>query len=192
MVHPEDKAEQARLNAEAEDDFDQLMDDMQVLITMRAGQTVTQDDVDALNRLDKHYRDNEESATDAFHEGRQQGLLEAGGADLVAIKNKYDEQFTELAARRALGRFDEQRGFRRGAQACREMMARFVEQAGGPTRGIHAIIAQSIRANWSPSWGEDPGRPEVIPCSPEAGGWLGPDLDEKAKRLIAENKPAAS
>ena len=46
-----------------------------------------------------------------------------------------------------------------GAQACREMLARFVEQGGGPDS---AIIAQSIRANWCPSWGPDPGRPEKI------------------------------
>lgn len=42
--------------------------------------------------------------------------------------------------------------FRLGAQACREMMARFVEQ-GGDT-----VTAASIRANWHPSWGEDPGK----------------------------------
>lgn len=39
-----------------------------------------------------------------------------------------------------------------GAQACREMMARFVEQGG------HHEIAMSIRANWHPGWGEDPGK----------------------------------
>lgn len=39
-----------------------------------------------------------------------------------------------------------------GAQACREMMARFVEQGG------HPEIAQSIRANWHPGWGNDPGK----------------------------------
>lgn len=41
-----------------------------------------------------------------------------------------------------------------GAQACREMLARFVEQEGS----VEAQnIAVSIRANWSPSWGPDPG-----------------------------------
>ncbi|NVB81779.1 MAG: hypothetical protein HOV81_25515 [Kofleriaceae bacterium] len=43
--------------------------------------------------------------------------------------------------------------FRRGAQECREMMARFVEGQG------LADIAASIRANWNPQWGADPGRP---------------------------------
>jgi hypothetical protein len=43
--------------------------------------------------------------------------------------------------------------FRRGAQITREMLARFVEQGGDTT------TACSIRANWNPEWGADPGRP---------------------------------
>ncbi len=45
--------------------------------------------------------------------------------------------------------------FQRGVQACREMMARFVEQGGD------ARTAQSIRLNWNPSWGDDPGAPSA-------------------------------
>lgn len=44
--------------------------------------------------------------------------------------------------------------FIRGAQACREMLARFVEQGGD------AVTAQSIRANWHPDWNIDPGKLE--------------------------------
>lgn len=43
-----------------------------------------------------------------------------------------------------------------GLQAMREMLARFVEQGGNPE------IAQSIRLNWNPSWGKDPGRPDEV------------------------------
>lgn len=46
--------------------------------------------------------------------------------------------------------------FTAGLQAMREMLARFVEQGGNP------VIAESIRANWNPSWGADPGRPDSI------------------------------
>ena len=46
--------------------------------------------------------------------------------------------------------------FLSGAQAMREMLARFVEQGGDAT------TAMSIRANWVPSWGKDPGKPEEI------------------------------
>ena len=43
-----------------------------------------------------------------------------------------------------------------GLQAMREMLARFVEQGG------HPVIAASMRANWNPSWGKDPGRPDAV------------------------------
>ncbi|MEP6828397.1 MAG: hypothetical protein ABJA10_10020 [Aestuariivirga sp.] len=43
-----------------------------------------------------------------------------------------------------------------GLQAMREMLARFVEQGGDKT------TAMSIRANWHPDWGIDPGKPEHI------------------------------
>ena len=42
--------------------------------------------------------------------------------------------------------------FNLGAQAMREMLARFVEQGGDP------VTANSIRQNWVPSWGKDPGK----------------------------------
>lgn len=43
-----------------------------------------------------------------------------------------------------------------GAQAAREMLARFVEQGGDH------VTAASIRANWHPGWGKDPGRPKEV------------------------------
>ncbi len=49
--------------------------------------------------------------------------------------------------------------FTSGLQAMREMLARFVEQGGDtPCKAL----AQSIRLNWNPSWGDDPGQPEEI------------------------------
>lgn len=46
--------------------------------------------------------------------------------------------------------------FRAGLLACRETMARFVEQGGD------AVTAASIRANWWPSLGSDPGAPRQL------------------------------
>lgn len=43
-----------------------------------------------------------------------------------------------------------------GLVAMREMLARFFDHAGDTT------TAQSIRANWKPEWGKDPGRPDTI------------------------------
>ena len=42
--------------------------------------------------------------------------------------------------------------FTLGLQYCREMMARFVEQGGDQA------MAKSIRANWNPAFGDDPGK----------------------------------
>ena len=50
--------------------------------------------------------------------------------------------------------------FVEGAQAMREMLARFVEQGGDH------VTAASIRANWHPGWGKDPGRPEAVADDP--------------------------
>lgn len=58
---------------------------------------------------------------------------------------------------------DAEKCFRSGLQAMREMLARFVEQGGDP------VTAGSIRANWNPLWGPDPGRPdEVAKCWDES------------------------
>lgn len=46
--------------------------------------------------------------------------------------------------------------FRAGLFACREHMARFVE------RGGDVATAQSIRANWWPELGDDPGAPRLL------------------------------
>jgi hypothetical protein len=46
--------------------------------------------------------------------------------------------------------------FRAGAAQMREMLARFIEQGG------HPVLAQSMRLNWVPSWGDDPGQASII------------------------------
>lgn len=46
--------------------------------------------------------------------------------------------------------------FTSGLQAMREMLACFVEQGGDYS------TAESIRANWNPAWGPDPGKPERV------------------------------
>lgn len=75
-----------------------------------------------------------------------------------------------------------------GAQEAREMLARFVEQGEGPIRGgPHVLIAQSIRANWNPSWGPDPGPPRNM----RDHGWLGPALHDKAAELVSASTPRA-
>lgn len=83
------------------------------------------------------------------------------------IRQDFDDAWAESEDATALLYRSFVRSFRQGAQACREMMARFVEQGGDAT------TAASIRANWPPSWGPDPGPPvkqPEEPASPPAAG----------------------
>lgn len=72
--------------------------------------------------------------------------------------------------------------FRAGLLACREYMARFVEQGGDKT------TANSIRANWWPSLGDDPGLPrlfnfeEIAEETPE-GGFVSKQLSASVEAL---------
>jgi hypothetical protein len=59
--------------------------------------------------------------------------------------------------------------FRAGLLACREYMARFVEQGGDAT------TAASIRANWWPRLGDDPGPPRLFDFAELCEEGDGPD-----------------
>lgn len=71
--------------------------------------------------------------------------------------------------------------FRAGLLACREQMARFVE-AQSPA------IAQSIRLNWWPQLGDDPGAPRLLNWDEvadggEEGPWTGKELSPSVEAL---------
>lgn len=67
--------------------------------------------------------------------------------------------------------------FRAGLLACREYMARFVEQGGDTT------TAASIRANWWPSLGADPGPPRLFDFAELCEESSGPDGKPAFKSL---------
>ena len=67
--------------------------------------------------------------------------------------------------------------FRAGLLACREYMARFVEQGGDTT------TAASIRANWWPSLGDDPGPPRLFHFAELCEERDGPDGKPEFKTL---------
>jgi hypothetical protein len=66
--------------------------------------------------------------------------------------------------------------FRHGAQSMREMLARFVENS--PPTDLK-VMAGSMRANWYPAWGDDPGQTSELPRNA-----LG-DTDERDNRHSA-------
>lgn len=86
----------------SEEAFERLMDDLQVIYSAKAGQTLTQDDVDALNRLDTHWRDEEEKATDAYHRGWKDALASAGQADFARMDEKVSEATVNASVERAM------------------------------------------------------------------------------------------
>jgi hypothetical protein len=80
----------------------------------------------------------------------QEELIEGIAWALKAISPEVD--FLNITTKNPL----HQVFFRAGLLACREYMARFVEQGGD------AATAQSIRANWWPVLGDDPGTPRLF------------------------------
>ena len=84
-----------------------------------------------------------------------------------------DLQFLDLAMRNPIS----QVSFRAGLLACREYMARFVEQGG------NAEIAASIRANWWPILGIDPGAPRLFDFAEIA------EEIEEGDRVLYRSKP---
>lgn len=152
--------------------FDRVMDAVATVYGFKAGRVLTEDDVEAVQLFDTQAREDGETALDAFSKGYRAGQISAGGKDVAAVLDQMADQSVKHAADRAILMLGKQRAFWQGAQACREMMARFVEQGGD------LVTAQSIRLNWNPEWGKDPGPPDTRSAASTArsqDGSRGPD-----------------
>ena len=144
--------------------FDRLMDATQTLIQLKPGDVLTEEMIADLHLVDEDHRKDFERASEAFHRGYQAGLERGAGADTAKLIEERDDARMRVQIVHATSSAAERWAFILGAQVCREMMARFVEQGGNP------VIANSIRLNWRPSWGDDPGVPDeekyqnAVPC----------------------------
>lgn len=103
-------------------------------------------------------------------------LAEGARWSLHAIPEELD--FVDMCAQNPIN----QVYFRAGLLACREYMARFVEQGGDKT------TAASIRANWWPDLGDDPGAPRLLAFDEVAearteGGWNAKPLSASVEAL---------
>jgi len=158
---------------DSEDNFDRVMDAMQTLMRLEPGHVLTAEEIEGLRLLDKSNREDAERAQDAFNNGYECGLARGAGADTAKLIEERDAARTRVSVMAACSAFTERNAFINGAQVCREMVARFVEQGGD------SATAESIRANWRPSWGNDPGTPpqeyydRAAPC----------DIRERAREL---------
>lgn len=153
------------LLAMSEEDADAVMDaEMEAtsrVYGIRVGDVIDQVTFDAIQLFDKMARDDEQGRVTLFHQGYQSGMQRAGGVDTAKLIEERDTARMSATVANAMRSAGEHHSFRRGAQACREMLARFVEQGGDAT------TAASIRANWNPDWGIDLGRPDELPETPE-------------------------
>lgn len=128
----------------------------EALITLhmlKPGEVLTEDDCWAIEHVRVQADEVENSAIDAFDNGRKHGIVSVAGKTDAQMFAEIERLKTELTVSKALSRFYQRScstEFIRGASACREVMARFVEQGGDPA------TANSIRLNWSPTWGEEP------------------------------------
>ena len=134
-----------------EEAMDAQMEATSRVYGIRVGDVIDQQTFDAIQLFDKMARDDDAGRLTVFHQGYQAGLQRGGGADTAKLIAERDSARTRASIANALKTSSEQWAFINGARACREMMARFVEQGGD------AATAASIRANWNPAWGE--GRP---------------------------------
>lgn len=94
---------------EFEKHWDDQFDAISTVYGLRPGHVLTQEDFDAIQKFDADYRENEETATAAFHRGYMQGLREGGSADIEEMREKLDKQFCEHGVDKAMRRLAERR-----------------------------------------------------------------------------------
>lgn len=122
---------------------------------LKPGHVLTEDECWAIEHVRVQADEVENSAVDAFDDGRKHGIISVAGKTDAQMFAEIERLKTELSVTKALSRYYQKScstEFIRGAAACRETMARFVEQGGDAT------TANSIRLNWNPAWGEEPSR----------------------------------
>jgi len=93
----------------SDDAFNDLMGSISRVYSLRVGHTLTQDDFDAIQHFDKHFRTQDDNATDAFHLGYTQGLREGGSADIEQMQARLVGKQGELAVEKAMRHFAEKR-----------------------------------------------------------------------------------
>ncbi len=89
--------------------FNNLMESISSVYSLRVGHTLTQNDYDAIQNFDKHYRSQEDNAIEAFHRGYTQGLREGGSADIEKMQERLDGKQVQLSVEKAMRHYTEAR-----------------------------------------------------------------------------------
>lgn len=106
---PPDRDAMAR---RTEEEWDALEEAIATVYALRAGHTLSTADITALALLDKCHRDDEEGATEAYHRGRDEGLVERGGDELLQLVKREEKAFLDKLTERTLKVFAQQRATR--------------------------------------------------------------------------------
>jgi hypothetical protein len=86
-------------------EFERFMDATQTVITLKAGQVLTQEQVAEIQFVSEYERRDHEHSIDVFHKGFEAGRLSAADEETVALLEKIDALKTKLAVAEGLLRF---------------------------------------------------------------------------------------
>ena len=93
----------------SEEEWEALEEATAQVYRLRAGHTLTDDDIAALHLVDRCQREDEESATDAYHRGLETGLRKRGGDELVNLEKRVNDAIISRATEKAMRGLAEQR-----------------------------------------------------------------------------------
>lgn len=119
-----------------DEEWEALEEAIGTVYGFKSGHTLTEADVAALELVDRCQRDDVESATEAYNQGREEGLRERGGDELVALNKRVGDAFLDKMTERTMRVMAEARVFTLTAtlsesegreKALREALARHEE-----------------------------------------------------------------
>lgn len=93
----------------SEEEWEALEEAAMQVYGLRVGQVLTETDVAALNLVDRCHREDDESATDAYHRGLEDGLRKRGGDELVNLEKRMTDAMVARATEKVMRRLAEQR-----------------------------------------------------------------------------------
>lgn len=109
-VRPGDrKPDRDAMYNRSDEQWEAIEDAIMTVLSFRAGHVLTEDDIAAIQLVDETHRDDEEGATEAYKRGREEGLRERGGDELVRLEERVSKAIVERATEKAMRAMAQQR-----------------------------------------------------------------------------------
>lgn len=93
----------------SEEEWQDFEEGTMLLYSLKPGHVLTEADIKSLTFADDCRRNDDESATDAYHKGREEGLRERGGDELFDLTMRHEKAVADKAVERAMKVFAEAR-----------------------------------------------------------------------------------